>query len=441
MSMSKTLVLFNYDFDQSGYTRLAKQWPTTQYGFDLFSFPSNARLAWFDMERMVSLACFKAKLTGAQGVTSSHEQFGALCAALLAETMGWAGTPVNAVIACQHKLYARQVLEQVAPQANIPFALLDAEYGDVIPAGIKYPAFVKPVKAAFSVLAKTVHSHAELTEHTRFTPWELWVIRHLVEPFEKVLNKRMPQVSSAHRLMVEQPVDAAQYCLDGYVFNGKFHLLGCVDSVMYPGTHAFMRFDYPSRLPTVNIKQAAQVAEQFLQAIGFTHGMFNMEFFYNPATQQCQVIEFNPRMAAQFSDLYLRVSGIDLHEVGLALAHNIDPATLPKHLPRAKVSSSYVYRLFNASEPAQMPHPVQVNELKRQYPDAVFVEFAKSSNVSSRDFKWLGSFRLGCLHLGAESWEALDEKCLQASAIVGWKAPIASAHREMSQRDNRILDK
>jgi predicted ATP-grasp superfamily ATP-dependent carboligase len=67
------------------------------------------------------------------------------------------------------------------------------------------------------------------------------------------------------------------------------------------------------------------VAQRFLDAVGFTHGLFNMEFFHDAATRPLTVIEFNPRMAAQFSDLYLRVDGVDLHRVALELAHGRDP--------------------------------------------------------------------------------------------------------------------
>ena len=62
------------------------------------------RLAWFDMDRFCTLAALKARVYGARGVVSNHEQFGALCAALLAERMRWPGTPLEAVLACQHKL-------------------------------------------------------------------------------------------------------------------------------------------------------------------------------------------------------------------------------------------------------------------------------------------------------------------------------------------------
>ena len=56
------------------------------------------------MDLFSRLAALKAKALGAQAVVSNHEQFGALCAALVAEKMGWPGTSVEAVLACQHKL-------------------------------------------------------------------------------------------------------------------------------------------------------------------------------------------------------------------------------------------------------------------------------------------------------------------------------------------------
>ena len=130
-------------------------------------------------------------------------------------TTPWVG-PVAAVLACQHKLFARQVLQRVAPEANLPFQLLDAEYGAPIPAGLHYPLFVKPVKAAFSVLAREVADRADLHRHTRFGAWELWVIRRLVEPFERLARERLrgeggQPVPSAHRMLLEAPVQAEQF--------------------------------------------------------------------------------------------------------------------------------------------------------------------------------------------------------------------------------------
>lgn len=426
----KTLLLFNFDWDAIAFRQLSSHWPQLQAGFDLFRFPSNARLAWFDMQRFSHLAALKAKALGASAVVSNHEQFGALCAALVAERTGWPGTPVEAVLACQHKLYAREVLQRVAPEANIPFQRLDAEYGGEIPEGLSYPAFVKPVKAAFSVLARQVDHRQELVSHTRFDPWELWVLRHLVEPFEKLRRERLPKAGTAHSLMLERPQRGRQYCLDGYVFNGNYRRLGVVDAVMYPGTCAFMRFDYPGHLPETAKRQADDIAQRFLRAVGFSHGMFNMEFIHDEQTGQVKVIEFNPRLAAQFSDLYARVEGVNLHAMALALGHGIDPATLPRSQPGANCASSFVYRSFDPARTVPMPGKPGKQAFHKAFPDGLLFQFPKVPPQIQRDFKWLGSYRYGIVHLGGQNEEDLKLRCERASALLGWPPPYAQSAAE-----------
>ena len=425
MRAARVLVLFNYDWDQVGFGRWSAAFPMDSAGFDLFSFPSNLQLVTFDLQRFVDGLAARAVRKGWCAVTSNHEQFGALAAALLAERMGWPGTPVAAVLACQHKLHARRVLQQVAPEANTPFAPLEWRYGDPPPDNLGYPRFVKPIKAAFSVLARVVHDREDLMALTRFGFWERWVIRHLIEPFERVVKARLPEAGSARRMLLEQPVQAMQYNLDGYVFAGELRPLGFVESVMYPGTQAFMRFDYPCRLGESGRDKALDVARRFLSAVGFTHGLFNMEFFHDPVTEKVTVIEFNPRMAAQFSDLYLRVKGVDLHRLGLELALGRDPARLPLAEPSAGAAASFVYRCFDPAERPAMPDAAQQAALAKRFPDALLFRFAKSPGQIARDFKWVGSYRYGILHLGGRDAGELRERCLAASELLGWPAPYA----------------
>ena len=429
-SSQRTLVLFNHDWDAIAHERLARDQGLAfdEDGFDLFSFPSNARLAWFDMARFVDGLARKAERMGWTAVTSNQEQFGALAAALLAERMGWPGTPVNAILACQHKLYARQVLERVAPEANVRFQLLEAEYGAPIPEGLTYPLFVKPVKAAFSVLAKRVESHEELHRHTRFGRWELWVIRRLVEPFERMARERLgPSVPSAHRMLLEEPVQADQFNLDGWVFNSEVRAIGVVDAIMYPGTQAFMRHEAPSCLPASVKARALDVARRFLLAVGFTHGLFNMEFFYDAASDRLTVIEFNPRMASQYSDLYQRVLGVDMHAMALALAHGHDPASVPRQAPSAGCAASFVYRAFAPAERVTLPTAAQSEAMLSAFPDALLFPYPKPAGSIARDFKWLGSYRYGITHLGGRDAADLRARCERASALLGWTAPYADA--------------
>ncbi len=423
--------LFTYDWDASGLARLAPQWRFEHAGFDLFSFPSNARLVGFDLQRFVDRLARRARRENWVGVISHHEQFGALAAALLAEKLGLPGTKVEAVLACQHKLHARQVLEQVCPEANLRYAELPAAYGEDIAQGLSYPAFVKPVKAAFSVLARKVRSRAELQAHTRFGFWELWVIRRLVEPFERISRQRLPQAGTAHRMLLEEPIHAAQYNLDGWVKDGQVHLLGVVDAVMYPGTQAFMRFDCPSRLKPEVQQRALDVARRFLQAVGFDHGFFNMEFFHDAATDRLAVIEVNPRLASQMADLYRRVQGLDAHAMALALAVGDDPLTVPRVAPSAGAASSFVYRALAADEVPSMPGALAVSKLYASFPDALLLRFHKDGSALERDFKWLSSHRYAVMHLGGRDEHDLRERCIRASALLGWPAPYAElAHPE-----------
>ncbi len=419
--------LFAYDWDHIAMQALQSQGRAhfDHAGFDLFSFPSNARLVGFDLERFAARQAARGRHLKWRAVLSHHEQFGALGAALVAEKLGLPGATPESICAAQHKLHARRVLQQVAPEVNLGFADLDARYGGPIPHGLAYPAFVKPVKAAFSVLASKVDDHAGLVRHTRFGHRELWVIRRLVEPFERVCRARLPQAGTAHRLLLEEPVPArvAQYNLDGYVQDGVVHALGVVDAIMVPGTQAFMRWEHPSRLGAAVQARALDVARRFLAAIGYRHGCFNLEFFHDAVTDRLTVIECNPRLASQFGDLYRRVQGFDAHAIAVALALGEDASALPRREPTAGVAASLVYRTFEGEAIPAPPGSAERAAFVRRFPDALLFSQPKRGHGLARDFKWTGSHRYGIVHLDGRDRAHLRERAEQASALIGWPAP------------------
>jgi hypothetical protein len=429
-------LLFAFDYDAMGYGRQTHQAQFDRAGFNLFTFPSNVGLPLYQPLRFAQRQAALGRRLGWAGVTSQQEHFGALAAALVAEELGLPGTAPQAILAAQHKLHARRVLQTVAPEANVEFAALDAHYGEAIPSGLTYPRFAKPIKAAFSVLAKRVNSHAELQAHTRFGRRELWVIRRLVEPFNQVCQQRLPQAGDAHRLLLEAPMPAntAQYNLDGWVYNGQCRALGMVDAIMYPRTQAFMRWDLHSQLSNAVQARALDVARRFLAAIGFTHGLFNMEFFYDPATDRLTVIEFNPRLASQFSDLYQRRTGIDPHALAIALALGKDPAQVPRTEPLGDAAASLVYRAFNPNTVPPQPSAEQRQRLAKAFPQAHLFAFPKRGYSLARDFKWLGCSCYGILHLHARDAAQLQDHATQASRILGWPTPYAGQHDSLPDR-------
>ena len=421
---------FAADWDGMARARLQRQGRAVfaDAGFDLFSFPSNLGLAFYDHERFARTVAARARRERWAAVLSHHEHFGALAAALVAERLGLPGTPPESILAAQHKLHARRVLQRVAPEACLAFAPLDAAYGDTIPERLPlpYPVFVKPIKAAFSVLARTVDGRDALQAHTRFERRELWIIRHLVEPFERLRRQRLPEAGTAHRMLLEAPVAlrVPQHNLDGWVDATGVHRLGVVDAVTYPGTQSFMRWETPSRLPQAVQDRVLDIARRFLSAIGFRLGFFNLEFFHDPEDGRITVIECNPRLASQFGDLYRRTTGRDPHAMAVALALGEDPRAEPVAEPSAGVAASLVYRAFEPGAIPPVPSRGQQAALARDFPDAIFVSLPKRGGALARDFKWTGSTHYGYVHLGARDHDRLIDEAVRASALVGWPAPV-----------------
>jgi hypothetical protein len=150
-----------------------------------------------------------------------------------------------------------------------------------------------------------------------------------------------------------------------------------------------------------------------------------MEFFFDAASGKLTVIEFNPRMASQFSDLYLRVDGVDLHRVALELAHGRDPALLPRAAPSAGIAASFVYRSFDPAR-ARPCHRRRASRAGAAVPRCHAVPLSQDAGQIARDFKWLSSYRYGILHLGGADVADLAARCAAASALLGWPAPCTA---------------
>lgn len=426
-------LLFDHDFDAAAHHRLeagasAALWRFERAGFDLFAFPEQLRLVGFDLERFAAAAARRARRCGWAGVVSHQEHFGALAAALVAEAAGLPGTSPESVLACQDKLYARRVLARVAPESSTAFAALawDGEtwFGDPVAP----PFFAKPRKGAFSVLARRVHDAADLRALQAAGRAERWLARLLVDPFDRVLRRRLPQAQSAHGLIVEAILHGPQYNLDGYVWKGEAHALGVVDALMYPGTLAFQRWQFPSALPAPAAQRALALAARFFAEIGFTQGFFSMEFVLDPATGRIGVIEFNPRLSSQFGDLYRRVLGLDPHAMALAMSVGEDPRRAPRIEPVARVAASLVWRAFRADAAPPPPSRARRARFAAQMPDALLFSFPRSRRAIERELRWVGSHRYGTVHLGAADPGELRARSGRAARLLGWPdAPYSEA--------------
>src|SRR5258706_14745171 len=183
----KILFLFPQEWDYSALDSLGDEFEYVFEGFDIFKFPENARLLWFDAPKYVDKLVRRYRHANLAGVMSTNEQYGALIAAAVARRLGLPGTDPAAVIRAQHKYYARLMHREAVPEATPDFAVFPYRVADHANVGIPYPFFVKPVKAAHSVLARRVDTPNDLKRHLPFYPWEKYIIKRLVRPFNDLM--------------------------------------------------------------------------------------------------------------------------------------------------------------------------------------------------------------------------------------------------------------
>ena len=172
-----------------------------------------------------------------------------------------------------------------------------------------------------------------------------------------------------------------------------------IDEVMYPGTQAFMRFEYPSRLPEEIQNRAKEIATKLLHGLNYHHGFFNIEFFYQPQTNDLKIIEINPRSASQLVNLYERVDGYNPYDVLFALAVG-DTPVIKKGEGPFQTAASFVFRHFQKPQRQKKPSIHAVKQVLASYPDANIMFYFKKGASLEREFKWLGSYRYAVLNLG-----------------------------------------
>jgi hypothetical protein len=420
-STARMLVLFGADWDRHQLPRYAHggRYRFHEHGFDLFRFPGNARLMWFDLWRFVERMAWRYR-GRIDAVFSSNEQFGALAASLVARELGLPGLRPEVLLGTQHKYEARLRLAQFAPDLCPGFELI--RYATTLREAeqLRYPLFVKPVKATFSVLARRCDTPRELIEHLRFRPWERHIIKRLIEPHNQALS-RFPQFAvDSHHLLVEELLPGRQVNVDGYVHDGAVHLLGISDELMYRDTISFRRFAFPARVDAPLAARVHAASERVVRGYAIDHGFFNLEFFVDEANDTLKLIEVNPRLASQLARFYEWVLGIDTYELGFAMA--LGRPLPPRREARFGAAASFVWRSFDESSCPHLPSAEDRGWLARECPQARLEVYPKQGSALRRDLKWLGSHRWAVLNLPGRDEADLRERYLRICARLRWPA-------------------
>lgn len=391
----------------------------------------------FDALDFIERAVAASEGKAIDGVMASDDYPGSILAAAIACRLGLPGPHPRSVLLCQHKYYSRIAQHAVAPEAVPSFTILNPATIREAAAGLCFPVFVKPVKSFFSLLAQELGSAEELVALSQQADHHL---REFVKPFNQLLKRYASFPLDGGYLLAEQPLRGRQVTVEGCMFRGEGMIVGITDSIMYPGTISFRRFDYPARLQPGVQERMGDLALRFIRSIGFDDSLFNVEMFYDPDSDAIHIIEINPRMCAQFADLMEKVNGVNSYEIALAIAAGVRP-TIHRPSPQYRVAASFVLRLFEDKTVARVPSPEELAVFQARFPDARLKVLCREGQRLSDELQDGKSYRYAVLNLGGQSARDLAARYAEATrylrfefAAIGQSRPARIARHGSEER-------
>lgn len=372
-------------------------------------------LSAFDPVRFINKFQDDLKDISIDGIIGTHDYPGSIVASILSEKLKTPGPPVLSNLICQHKYYSRIYQERAVPDAVTEFFLIDAsdKKYDGPP---YYPVFIKPVKSFFSIFAARIDNKQQYSEF-------MGSYRRHKDKFSKPLNILIKKYSdlkiNADFLIAEKLMSGQQVTLEGYVYNKKIKIIGITDSIMYPGTISFKRFEYPSSLPAGIQKRMAGIARSFISSTGFDNGVFNIEFFYNPEEDSVKIIEANPRMASQFADLMEKVERINTYKIQIDLCLGNKPVS-DMNSGKFKYATSFVLRSFKDKRIVRLPGKDDITKIHNIFPEARIEIYGKEGALISEELQDMQSYRYGIINLGGNSRQELDDKLKQCTSLLSF---------------------
>jgi ATP-grasp domain len=352
----------------------------------------------------------------AAGVVAFDDYPASLLSLAIANRLKLPGASLQSALTANHKVWSR-VFQRQAAAANVPkFQIIDPsrDYrADELK--LAFPFWLKPVKGAMSFLGRRIRNFPEFRD-------ALATARRELPPYARAFNELLtmtpPPINGRYGvvrgdwLIAEELMSGHQCTLDGLMERGRFHLLGIVDSIRLANRVSFSRFELPSRLPRRVQQHLAEIAKRVMLQLGYRHGLFNIEFFVDPRRGEPKIIEINPRLSPQFTDLYANVSGRSLYQHVVQAAAGLPITNGGKG--SFTYSASCVLRRADDCVVRQLPSRPALRRVRQKIPGTDVVLAAERGDRLSDLMQDSYSFRYGWINLGAKSRAELRQRYRRA---------------------------
>jgi hypothetical protein len=340
---------------------------------------------------------------------------------LLCERLGLPSPSLASVLRCEHKYWSRLLQADVIDE--VPrFAVVDLDVEDPRPPDFGYPLWLKPVKSFASQFAYHVEDDATFRAAVDRIGAN---IDRIGRPFQWAMDMvdRPDEVRAAggRACLAEETIRGRQATVEGFSRNGDVTIYGTVDSLLYPGTTSFLRYQYPSTLPERVVARMSELSRTVIPHIGLDSSTFNVEFFWDEATDTVTLLEVNPRHSQSHAKLFADVDGAANHAYMLDLALGTAPRVAHRE-GRANVAAKWFLRRFTDGVVRRSPSAEDLGHCEREVPGVAIEVVAREGNRLSELFDQDSySYQLATITVGAEHERELVakyERCLELLPFV-----------------------
>jgi len=339
---------------------------------------------------------------------------------ILCDRYGLCSASLTAVVKCEHKYWSRLQQQQVIEECPA-FGLIDPHDPQPrLPVPLGYPVWIKPIKSTASQGAHFVENDEQLRNALAQVRVE---VERIGGPFNAVLEllDLPPDIAGidGRACIVEEALTGQQVTVEGYSRGGHVDIYGVVDSVSYPDTPSFLRYEYPSsRVPAHVQERMSEISRRVIVALGLTNSTFNIEYFWDPDSDRLRLLEVNARHSQSHARLFEMVDGVSNHAFMIDLGLNREPRRLVPGAGPFPIAAKWFLRRFSDGVVRRVPTAQEISALVARLPGTtVEVLFSVGDRLSNGEGEDSFSFVLAEIVTGGrDQQDLLDryDKCVRS---------------------------
>jgi hypothetical protein len=331
---------------------------------------------------------------------------------------------LESVLYCESKYWGRLAQREAVPECTPAFQGVDPFAADPWAAlELEPPFWIKPTVAFSSYLGFRIETREQFEQAIAAIREN---IGRFAEPFDWVTGQALDRAALPSdgdgSTCVAEAIIAGHLCtLEGYVFEGEVVVYGILDSLRGSNQVSFLSYQMPSRLPEGVQNRMVGYAERVLGHIHLDDSPFNMEFFWDPETDQVWLLEINPRISKSHCPIFQMTAGASHHEVAIDVALGRRPE-FPRKEGRFPMAGKFMPRTYHDAVVTRVPTPEDVDTVRRRFPELIFeahvTEGMRLSDLPSQDSY---SFEIADLFIGADDEADLHAKYREVMAMLNFQ--------------------